>query len=46
MIVYLPLDIHVVFYDQMVLKAIAGLAQTAAPLDVPAAEQDGTVGDE
>jgi type VI secretion system secreted protein VgrG len=46
MIVYLPLDIHVVFYDQMVLKAIAGLVQTAAPLDVPAAEQDGTVGDE
>jgi type VI secretion system secreted protein VgrG len=43
--VYLPLDIHVVFYDHMVLRAIAALAQTAAPLNMPAGETDGTVRD-
>jgi len=46
MSVYLPFDIHVVFHDQMVLKALAGLVQTRIPLDVPAGAPEEAVSDE
>lgn len=46
MSIYLPLEVHVVFHDQMVLKALVGLVQARTPLEIPADAPEETVRDE
>jgi hypothetical protein len=46
MSVYLPHEVHVVFHDQMVLKALVGLVQTRTPPATPDEAQEETRRDE